>query len=809
MLIHWKAAYETGVDSLDQDHRTLAELINSLGETLTDTRLAEAPDLMTRLVRLFEQHSAREEAVMRKSGFADADSHAASHRHDEAEIAALAERVRRSCSGPVVEAAVAYLGRWFFDHVVGQDLRLRDHYRKTGLAHAAHPSAAARLDALLGRFRVRSRILLAAAIPILLALCLGIALVAEKYTVHREMRTVTALTSYAVAIGNLVHELQIERGMTALSLAGDAKAQSGLTAQHGKADEQMAALLATPAGRQTAGLDAIERLRAGVRDRSLNTADAIEGYSAAIAGMMAGIGERAKHVGNGEVGTLLQAYLNLVKGKEQAGQERAIGAAGFADGFTDARFKRFLQRGAEQSAYFENYASLAGPERQAKLRDALQGAAMADYARQRDSAKLDQPGNTAEAARWFTLASQRLEVLKGLEADAAGDLLALAKRIGGASERALIELSAAAAIVVAAAILLTVAIVRSVTSPFHKLSDAIARIGGGDKDAEIAGTDRRDEIGDMARTMMQFRSALLANDSMGAQQALERAFNDARIRRREELTRSFDKTVSEIVEVLSSSSSELVATAQEMNRVAGDTTDRATTVAAASEQTSTNIQTVASAVEQLASSVREITRQVNQSARRSADAVEESQRTNVVVNGLADAAERIGQVVLLINDIASQTNLLALNATIEAARAGEAGKGFTVVANEVKHLAMQTVKATSEIGDQVEAIQSATASSVLAIRHIGETIREINGVATAIASAVEEQSAATQEIARNVQEAAKGVDDVNRNITVVSHGATQTIDAAGQVLQAADAVSNRSESMKSEVEGFLSEMRAA
>src|SRR6185437_16204677 len=161
--------------------------------------------------------------------------------------------------------------------------------------------------------------------------------------------------------------------------------------------------------------------------------------------------------------------------------------------------------------------------------------------------------------------------------------------------------------------------------------------------------------------------------------------------------------------------------------------------ASASEQTSANVQTVAASAEEMTSSISEIGRQVTQAATIAKQAVADAQRTNGTVNTLAEAAQKIGQVVQLIQDIASQTNLLALNATIEAARAGEAGKGFAVVASEVKSLANQTAKATEEIAGQIAAIQGATGSVVTAIRGIGGTIGEMSEIATAIASAIEEQ----------------------------------------------------------------------
>ncbi|CAL80173.1 putative methyl-accepting chemotaxis protein [Bradyrhizobium sp. ORS 278] len=353
-------------------------------------------------------------------------------------------------------------------------------------------------------------------------------------------------------------------------------------------------------------------------------------------------------------------------------------------------------------------------------------------------------------------------------------------------------------------------IVSGVARPITAMTEAMRRLAGGDMTAAIPGTERKDEIGKMAGAVQVFKDNAIETERLRAEQAeAEKLAAERRKRDMHALANSFEGAVGEIINTVSSASTELEASASTLTSTAERTQQRTTAVAAASEQATANVQSVASATEELSSSVTEISRQVQDSARIANEAVDQARRTNDRVSELSKAAARIGDVVELINTIAGQTNLLALNATIEAARAGEAGRGFAVVATEVKALAEQTAKATGEIGQQISGIQAATQDSVGAIREISGTIEKLAEISSTIAAAVEEQGAATQEISRNIQQAAQGTHEVSSNITDVQHGAAETGSASSQVLSAAQTLSQDSNRLKLEVGRFLSTVRAA
>jgi methyl-accepting chemotaxis protein len=352
-------------------------------------------------------------------------------------------------------------------------------------------------------------------------------------------------------------------------------------------------------------------------------------------------------------------------------------------------------------------------------------------------------------------------------------------------------------------------LVRDVSSGIASIMKPMQALGNGDLTAQVPHQGEATEIGAMADSLQVFKQALIAKKAADEAAAVDAEAKIERGRRVDGITRDFESMIGEIVETVSSASTQLEASAGTLTATAERSQALTTAVAAASEEASTNVQSVASATEEMSSSVNEISRQVQDSARMAGEAVDQARRTNDRVGELSKAAARIGDVVELINTIAGQTNLLALNATIEAARAGEAGRGFAVVASEVKALAEQTAKATGEIGQQISGIQAATQESVNAIKEISGTIEKLSEISSTIAAAVEEQGAATQEISRNVQQAAHGTQQVSANITDVQRGASETGSASSQVLSAAQSLSGDSRRLKLEVGKFLNSVRAA
>ncbi len=347
-----------------------------------------------------------------------------------------------------------------------------------------------------------------------------------------------------------------------------------------------------------------------------------------------------------------------------------------------------------------------------------------------------------------------------------------------------------------------------ISTPIRRLSATMSLYARGEFADAPQGTERKDEIGAMARALAVFRDNGIEAERLREQQ---RDAEAARERDRHallaELASDFEGTMGGVVEAVGKAAVEMNQGASSLQTATERTASTARSVSASSQVMSQNVQEVSAAAGQISSSIEDISRQVESAKGIAEEAGTQATQTATIVGDLSQATHRIGEVVSLITSIADQTNLLALNATIEAARAGEAGRGFAVVAGEVKALAGQTAKATEEISGHISTVQDVTDRAVKAINRISATIGEIKSVSVTMSASMQEQMAATQAIVHNVAYAASGAQEVSGGINGVAETAQTSGSAVATICEMSDVLMKTVDRLQAKSSEFATRIR--
>lgn len=682
----------------------------------------------------------------------------------------------------------------------------------------------------LDNLKIQTRIYLVALLPLLGLAVFSGAVIYNQNDTRVKMARFQEVAAAIPEVSGLVHELQKERGTSAGFIGARGKGRFGdmLAAQRQATNAALSHFNARV--EQLAIADGGERFANHVRQAKTQLArlpdrrnqvdelassvgEMAQFYTLTIAQLLDSIA--ATTAFNAEPATvkMINGYIAFLHAKERSGLERAMGSNGFGGGsFAPPIHRRFIALIAEQEAFLSVFRANATADQLAYYQQIVAGPQIEAVTAMRKAAIDSRYGGdmgTMTGPQWFETITAKINLLKQVEDRLAGDILALSKAAGTANTQLLVATAGFIALLLAVIFVACRMLGARLTVPLAVLRQNMRALADGDNSVEIAGASRRDEIGDMARSVLIFRNAAVENEELSAARTLEQEVKNQRAEQIAKLCKLFERNAEESLEAFVHASAELRSSADRMRLSADHSQGKSAAVASAAHQASANVQSVAQASEELAQSIGKVSHHVSQSTEISGSAITEAKRASDTINKLSDAAQKIGAVLALIQDIAEQTNLLALNATIEAARAGEAGKGFAVVATEVKNLATQTANATEEISHQMDGMQSVTDETVTVINAIQEIIDQIGESAHAIDDAVSAQRSSTLEISENARQVAAGTSQVTENISGVSDAVLETGAVAKQVFGAADALSSQSEKLRAEVANFLRELKAA
>lgn len=676
------------------------------------------------------------------------------------------------------------------------------------------------------RLTISSRILILCLIPILglIGMCAN-----QIFNVRAKVKltdNILHLIEMAPTISNLAHQLQLERGQSAGFISSNrAKFSTEIIATRSKVNDAISEFKTKlsgidrlkkyphfykPFARTGSSLEKISGKRSAIDNMSLSVKGMAGFYTPVITDLLDMIESIEEMTTDGEIIRSLMVYAALLRGKESAGLERAMGATGFGAGkFNTEVYQNYLKFIANQTTSFELFMRHAHEEQIEKLKQIFEGAASSELKTLRQlafNAPFGADISGVSADQWFDVSTKRIEQLRDLEIGMVNTTKSIALQHVHAASTSFWTYCGLIFGLIILTIGLSYVIAKSIVGQVQNLTKLMQDLARNNTSIKIDMEHRTDELGEMARAIGVFRTnaierarlekaAVFENDKEAMQQThISKVIEEFKVIEKD-IRGSFLKQTQAIQEAAELLHSGSILAAEGAN-----------SMQLSSASASRNVETVASATTQLSASMQEIASQVHKADEIVKRTTQTTEMTDKDISSLSKTADKIGDVVGLIREIAEQTNLLALNATIEAARAGDAGKGFAVVAQEVKQLSQQTASATDEIVAQISAVQSSSHGAVSAIKNIMDQVKEINEVTVTIASAVEEQQAATTEIASSIRSAAEQSSEVSRNVDLLNGTIENSAKQADNVQSVSNILSSASGELAEAIAKFLEDV---
>lgn len=344
--------------------------------------------------------------------------------------------------------------------------------------------------------------------------------------------------------------------------------------------------------------------------------------------------------------------------------------------------------------------------------------------------------------------------------------------------------------------------------PISQLTSVMTELAHGNIDVPSPDFSAITELAEMSVVFDRFKEEAQANEIYRSEQeAFKRKVVEDQTRRNTELADRFQASLGVVVQDLVSNAESLAGTVGDVRTKARDSAERGRRVSGDTVKAESDIQAVASAIQELDSAIHEVAQQVGSAASQTQEAASRSREAAERVDHLNQTSAAIRDVVRLISDIAEQTNLLALNATIEAARAGESGKGFAVVANEVKSLATETKRATTQIAEQIGGMLDDINATTEVVKQIATTVDRVSETVQGITAAAEEQSATTNSVAESMTNSSRRMAQVRVDVETMAQLARETGEAVADVAASTETLARASGSLQADTSTFLESVR--
>jgi len=653
---------------------------------------------------------------------------------------------------------------------------------------------------------IRSKLLVMVLMPMLVAAFFMVSSLWQSFQTVGTLNQAEALERLATSANALVHELQKERGASALFLSsGGKRFRSELSSQRRTTqqmlnDYQQQVLVASDAvdsgqlqaqlNRLNSKLSRLDGIRQGASALSIPTAEAIGFYTALNAELLKLNGLMSTLVDDVPLSNRVSAYLNFLQSKERAGIERAVLSGVFANGqFTPASYQRFVTLLAEQNSYFKVYRSFVHDSLAQQVSSIVSGNAVSEVERIRQLALAQSAAQYPDAADWFRLSTERINKLKEAEDVLAEDVLAYVEQARGDAVSSLVLMLVVAVVSALVTVLVVSMQLRMISRQISSLGQAMSRIREQSDLTSRAESHTQDELGQLA---VDFNEMVLALAALATNVG--------------KASRELSGMVSEIHTVSHEVNDEVQSGLLQTDQVAAAVNE----MEAAVQDVARNSSSTADQSQAAHTAANEGERLVEQANRNMQTLSQEITQSMDVIQQVAADSEEIGGVLDVINGVAEQTNLLALNAAIEAARAGEQGRGFAVVADEVRTLAQKTAQSTSQIQAMIERLQGRSRQAVSAMTDsqscATETASSFDDILDQLRNITMQSSQVSdmnlQNAAATEQQSAT-VDEINGNVADIQQRYHRANDSVARLKSTSDSLDQVAEQLSEDVRRFI------